>query len=96
MLTKIKSLSNLITRKAVIAVGNGVLSARCKWWRHSLLTKWAQNVLKSLDRVKRRKTTAKKELTFPLEKVAQILNTMLMKKIILNFHQTPVGFTSPN
>ena len=30
MLTEIKSLlSNVITRKALIAVGNGVLSARC-------------------------------------------------------------------
>ena len=30
MLTEIKSLlCNLITRKAVIAVGNGVISARC-------------------------------------------------------------------
>ena len=30
MLTEIKSLlSNLVTRKAVIAVGNDVLSARC-------------------------------------------------------------------
>ena len=38
MLTEIKSLlSNLITRKALIAVGNDVLSARC-------LKKWLQMV----------------------------------------------------
>ena len=37
------------------------------------MTKCARNVLKSLDRMKRRKTTVKKELTFPLEKGAQIV-----------------------
>ena len=57
-----------VTRKTVIAIGNGVLKARCPEMLEknggsmTLTTKWARGVLKSLDWVKRRYTTAKTEM----------------------------------
>ena len=74
MLTEIKSIhSNLrlseavTTRKMIITVGNSVLSALCpeKMAKNGgsikLSNKWARNVLKSLDWLKRG-TTTKKEM----------------------------------
>ena len=57
-----------VTRKTVIAIVNGVLKARCPEMLEknggsmTLTTKWARGVLKSLDWVKRRYTTAKTEM----------------------------------
>ena len=57
-----------VTRKTVIAIGNGVLKARCPEMLEknggsmTLTTKRARGVLKSLDWVKRRYTTAKTEM----------------------------------
>ena len=108
ILTEIKSiLSNLcisraaVTRRVVIAVKNSVLSTLCpeKMAQNgssiTLSTKWAQNVLKSLDCVKQRRTTSKKEmgpalyeeLTFSWKrKIRQIvLEHNIHLKMILNF-----------
>ena len=73
--TKIKSiLHNLrvsggaAARKTVIAIGNGVLKARCPVMLDenggciALTTNWARGVLKSLDWVKTRYATAKTEI----------------------------------
>ena len=75
ILTEIKPILNnlhipgaAITLKVVIAVGNGMVSARCpeKMAKNGgciiFLTKWARNVLQSLDWVKRTATTTKKEM----------------------------------
>ena len=57
-----------VTRKTVIAIGNGILKARCPEMLEenggniTLTTKWARGVLESLDWVKRRYTTAKREI----------------------------------
>ena len=69
-------------------------------------TKWARNVLRLLDWVKRRGTTAKLEMNPALyeelifswkrKKVEIVLEHNIHEKMILNFDQTPVGFTSQN
>ena len=100
-----------VTRKTVTAIGNEVLKARYPEMLEgnsgsiTLTTKWARGVLKSLDWVKRRYTTAKgeinpalyKELTFSWKR--KIANTIFEHKIqeemILNFDQTALGFTAP-
>ena len=90
-MTEIKQiLSNLrvarcaISRKVVISVGNGVLSSRCpdKMARNggniTLSIKWTRHILKSMNWVKRRGTTAKRamnpsiydELAFTWKKIA--------------------------
>ena len=57
-----------VARKTVIPLDNGVLKARCPKMLEenggstTLTTKWARGVLKSLDWVKRRYTTAKTEM----------------------------------
>ena len=58
-----------VTRKTVIGrIGNRVLKAKCPEMLEengrsiTLTTKWARGVLKSLDWVKRRYTTAKGEM----------------------------------
>ena len=57
-----------VARKTVRAIGNGVLKARCRELLEenggsiTLTTKWARGVLKSLDWVKKRYTTAKTEM----------------------------------
>ena len=56
-----------VTRKTVIAIGNGVLKARCPEMLEenggsiTLTTKWARGVLKSLDWVKKGITQQLKE-----------------------------------
>lgn len=117
--TEIKSiLHNLrvsggaISRKTVIAIGNGVMSARCPEMMSKnggsvhLSTKWARGILKSMNWVKRRGTTAKREmnpalyeeLTFTWKrKIANaIFENCIPKEMILNFDQTPLGYTAPN
>ena len=67
-----------ISRKTVIAIGNGVLSSRCpeKLTKNSgsviLTTKWAGGILKSLDWVKRCGMTAKRGMNPTLRKNAKI------------------------
>ena len=94
----------VVTQKTVIAIGNGVLKARCPEMLEenggsiTLTTKWARGVLKSLDWVKRRYTTAKREmnpalyeeLTFSWKrKIANaIFEHKIQKEMILNFDQT--------
>ena len=72
----------------------------------TLTTKWARGVLKSLDWVNRRYTTAKKEMNPALykelsfswkRKIANaIFENKIQKEIILNFDQTSLGLTAPN
>ena len=72
----------------------------------TLTTKWARGVLKSLDWVKRRYTTAKREMNPVLyegltlswkRKIANaIFEHKIQKEMILNFDQTALGFTAPN
>ena len=118
-MTEIKAvLNNLhtsgaaITRKVCIAVGNDVLSLRYpeKMAKNggsiSLSTIWERNVLKSLDWVKRRGTTAKREINPALyeelrfswkRKIAQTVpDHNIHNDMILNIDQTPLGFTAPN
>ena len=63
-----------VTQKAVIAIGNAVLKSTCPEMLEengggiTLTTKWARGVLKFLDLVKRRYTTAKREITPPCTK----------------------------
>ena len=101
-----------VTRKTVIAIGNGVLKVRCLEMLEendgsiTLTTKWARGVLKSLDWVNRRYTTAKKEMNPALykelsfswkRKIANaIFENKIQKEIILNFDQTSLGLTAPN
>ena len=100
-----------ITRKVVIAVGNGVLASKCpdKMSRNGgsieLSIKWARNILKSMNWTRRRGTTAKRkmnpalydELCFTWKRnIAEIvLEHKIDKSLILNFDQTPLGYTSP-
>ena len=71
----------------------------------TLTTKWVQGILKSLDWVKRRSATAKREmnpslyeeLTFTWKrKTANVIFKQIHNEIIRNFDQTPVGFTVSN
>ena len=75
LMTEIKQiLSNLrvagyaISRKVVLSVGNGVLSSRCpdkiakNGGNITLSIKWARNILKSMNWVKRRGTPAKRAI----------------------------------
>ena len=94
-----------ITRRTVLAIGNGVLSSRCpdKLARNggniTPSAKWAKNILKSMDWVKRRGTTAKremnptlyKELTFSWTRnIANVIyEYQINNDMILNFDQTP-------
>ena len=79
LLTEIKAILHMlhvsgevISRKTVIAIGNWILSSRCpeKWTKNggsvTLTTIWAREILKSLDWVKRRGTTAKREMNLAL------------------------------
>ena len=102
-----------VTRKTVIGrIGNRVLKAKCPEMLEengrsiTLTTKWARGVLKSLDWVKRRYTTAKREMNPVLyegltlswkRKIANaIFEHKIQKEMILNFDQTALGFTAPN
>ena len=61
-----------VTWKTAIAIGNEVLKARCTGMLEenggsiTLTTKWARGVAKSLDWVKRRYTTSKREMNLAL------------------------------
>ena len=93
-----------VTRKIVIGIGNGVLKARCPEMLEendgyiTLTTEWARGVLKFLDWVKGRYTTAKREMNPVLykelifswkRKIANaIFEEKIQKEMILNFDQT--------
>lgn len=112
ILHNLRASGGAISRKTVIAVGNGVLSVRCpelmtkNGGNIKLSTKWARGVLKSMDWVKRRGTTAKtamnpalyEELTFNWKrKIANaVFENRIHKEMILNFDQTPLGYVAPN
>ena len=114
--TEIKQiLSNLrvagcsVSRKVVISVGNGVLASRCRekmsgnGGKINLTVKWARDILKSMNWVKRRGTTAKRtmnralhdELAFTWKKkiAEKVFEHKIHNDLILNFDQTPLGFT---
>ena len=116
--TEIKQiLSNLrvagcsISRKVVISVGNGVLASRCleKMSRNggkiNVTVKWARDILKSMNWVKRRGATAKRtmnpalydELAFTWKKkiAEKVFERKVHDDLILNFEQTALGFTCP-
>ena len=100
-----------VTRRTVIAIGNEVLKARCLEMLEendgslTLTTKWARGVLKSLCWIKRRYTTAKREMNPVLYEelkfswkrkiVNAIFEHKIQKEMILNFDQTAFGFTAP-
>ena len=116
--TEIKQiLSNLrvagcsVSRKVVISVGNGVIASRCpekisrNGGKINLTVKWARGILKSMNWVKRRGTTAKRtmnpaiydELVFTWKKkiAEKVFKHKIHNDLILNFDQTPLGFTCP-
>ena len=100
-----------ISRKVVISVGNGVLATRCpeKMSRNggkiSLTVKWARDILKLMNWVKRRGATAKRTMNPALydvlaftwkKKIAEkVFEHKIHNDLILNFDQTPIGFTCP-
>ena len=88
----------VISRKTVIAIGNGILSSRCpeKWTKNggsvTLTTIWVWEILKSLDWVKRRGTTAKTEMNLALhehslgrQKLLMLFSNSIRNEMILNF-----------
>ena len=101
-----------VTQKNVIAIGNWVLKARYSEMLEenggsiTLTAEWARGVLKSLDWVKRRYTTARREmnpglhneLTFSWKrKIANAhFEHEIHKEMTFDFDQTALGFTAPN
>ena len=112
ILHNLRASGGAISRKTVIAIGNGVLGVRCpeslakNGGNIKLSTKLARGVLKSMNWVKRRGTTAKKhmnpalyeELTFNWKrKIANaVFENRIHKEMVLNFDQTPLGYVAPN
>ena len=92
-------------------MGNDVLASRCakKMSRNggkvNPTVKWARDILKSMNWVKRRGTTAKRtmnpalydELAFTWKKkiAEKVFEYKIHNDLILNFDQTPLGFTCP-
>ena len=92
-------------------MGNGVFASRCpeKMSRNggkiNLTVKWARGILKSMNWVKRRGTTAKltmnpalyDELAFTWKKkiAEKVFEHKIHNDLILSFDQTPLGFTCP-
>lgn len=67
----------------------------------NLTTKWAQEILKSIDWVKRRGTIAKREmnsLTFTRKRknANSLFEHGIHNEMSLNFDQTPLAFAAPN
>ena len=83
-----------VTRKTVIAIVNGVLKARCPEMLEenerniTLTTKWTRGVLKSLDKVKRRDTTDKREMNLALYEELTFSCKKKKKKMQLRFLST--------
>ena len=92
-------------------MGNGVFASRCpeemsaNGEKINLTVKWARGILKSVNWVKQRGTTAKRtmnptlydELAFTWKKkiAEKIFKHKIHNDLILNFDQTPLGFTCP-
>ena len=112
ILHNIRVIGGVISRETVIAVGNGVLSSSCPekltkiGGSVALTTKCTRGILTSLDLVERRGTTAEREmnpalyeeLTLTWKRIiaSAILKNSIYSETILNFDQTPLGFTAPN
>ena len=78
-------------------------------WESSTLTgsitlsiKWIHNLLRSMDWIKQKGTTAKREMNPALydklvfTKRKKIFEHKIPSNLILNFDQTPLGFVSPS
>ena len=101
----------VISRKMVIAIGNGVIkafstSSLMKYGGHIELTDgWARHVLESMKWTKRKGTTGKVEpsqqfvdeekLTFQRNISTIIEDHDIPKDLILNLDQTPLSYVSP-
>ena len=112
ILTDLRIAGCAISRKVVISVGNGVLACKCperlaiNGGSITLSIKWAQNLLKSMNWSRRKGTTGKRamnpslheELCFTWKKkIAELVfENKMHRSLILNFDQTPLGFTSPS
>ena len=117
LITKVKCIlhnpgvsSGAVTRKTVIAIVNGVLKTKCPEMLEenggsiTLTTKWTRGVLEYLDWVKKRYTTAKREMNPALyeewtfswkRKIANaIFENKIQKEMTLKFDQTALGFTA--
>ena len=93
------------------AISNGVLSSICpeklskNGGNVNLTTKWAQEILKSINWVKRRGTTAKREMNSPLHEALtftrkrknanSLFEHGIHNEMSLNFDQTPLAFAGP-
>ena len=102
----------VISRNTVISIGNGVLSSRCpekltnNGGSVTLTTKWARRILKSLDWVKRCGTATKREMipvlyeelifTWKRKITNATFEYSIHYEMVLNFYETPRGFTAPN
>ena len=100
-----------ISRKAVISIGNGVLAAKSpeklpkNGGSITLPIKWARNLLKSMDWVKKRHYRKKRDMNLALydelvfawkKKIAEaVFEHKIPSDLTLNFDQTPLGFASP-
>ena len=110
-ITGIRLTGGVISRKMVIAIGNGVIKANSpsllqKYGGHIELTDgWARHVLESMKWTKRKGTTGKVEpsqqfldeekLTFQRNISTIIEDHDIPKDLILNLDQTPLSFVSP-
>ena len=111
VITGVRLAGGAISRKMVIAIGNGVVKANCpsklkEFGGHIVLTEgWARNVLKSMAWSKRKGTTGKIEpseqflleekLTFQRQISAVVSDDDIPKDLILNLDQTPLSYVSP-
>lgn len=110
-ITGIRMTGGVISRKMVIAIGNGIIKANSptslkEFGGHIELTEgWARNVLKSMKWTKRKGTTGKVEpsqqflaeekLTFQRNISSIIKDHDIPKDLILNLDQTPLSYVSP-
>ena len=111
VVTGVRMVGGVISRKMVIAIGTGVIKANCPsklkdFGGHIALTEgWARGVLKSMEWSKRKGTTGKIEpskqflleekLTFQRRIASIIEEHDIPKELILNLDQTPLSYVSP-
>ena len=112
ILTNLRIAGCAISTKVVISVGNGVLACKCperlaiNGGSITLWIKWARNLLKSMNWSRRKGTTGKRtmnpslyeELCFTWKKKIDelVFENKMHRSLVLNFCQTPLGFTSPS
>ena len=110
-ITGIRMTGGVISRKMVIAIGNGIIKANSptslkEFGGHIELTEGlARNVLKSMKWTKRKRTTGKVEprqqflaeekLTFQRNILSIIKDHDIPKDLMLNLDQTPSSYVSP-